>query len=193
MKIILILTSFILLSFTNVKDEPLDRIGIKGPLEFNKENYKLSWSAKPNENYYVQEYLPKGETTERYNQMLTIHLFISNLDTKEAIQKKLNELETRKKTDPICNYSVNESPDGKEFMVDFLMGESKGDEMTVAEFNVYYYKKIALDNSKNGIIVYSYTKRSYGEEITKFLKNLGKDRTNFLNQMISTEIPTVKI
>ena len=193
MKIILILTSFILLSFTNVKDEPLDRIGIKGPLEFNKENYKLSWSAKPNENYYVQEYLPKGETTERYNQMLTIHLFITNLDTKEAVEKKVNELETRKKTDPICNYSVNESPDGKEFMVDFLMGESKGDEMTVAEFNVYYYKKIALDNSKNGIIVYSYTKRSYGEEITKFLKNLGKDRTNFLNQMISTEIPTVKI
>ena len=193
MKIILILTSFILLSFTNIKDEPIDRIGIKGPLEFNKENYKLSWSAKPNENYYVQEYLPKGETTERYNQMLTIHLFITNLDTKEAVEKKVNELETRKKTDPICNYSVNESPDGKEFMVDFLMGESKGDEMTVAEFNVYYYKKIALDNSKNGIIVYSYTKRSYGEEITKFLKNLGKDRTNFLNQMISTEIPTVKI
>jgi hypothetical protein len=149
MKITLLLASFFF--FTNIKDEPIDRIGIKGPLEFNKENFNLSWSEKPNENYFVQEYLPKGELTDSYNQMLTIHLFITDLDTKEAVQKKLNELETRKKTDPVCNYSVNESPDGKEFMVDFLMGESKGDKMTIAEFNVYHYKKIDLSNGKKGI------------------------------------------
>jgi len=193
MKIALLFASLLFLSFTNFKDEPIDRINVKGPLEFNNENFCLSWSNKPNDNYYIQEYLPKGESSEHFNQMLTIHLFITNLDTKDAVQKKLNELETRKKTDPICNYSVNQSPDEKAFMVDFLIGESKADKMTIAEFNIYHYKKIDLGNGRNGIVVYSYTKRSYGDGITKFLKNLGNDRNNYLNQIISTEIPTVKL
>lgn len=35
-------------------------------------DYYLVWSARPQENYYVQEYLPKGESLEHYNQMFTV-------------------------------------------------------------------------------------------------------------------------
>lgn len=123
----LIALSTLLFSFTTITDNPVDRLGVKGPLEFNKINFKLAWSDKPNDNYYIQEYLPDGENLESFNQMLTIHLFDTDIKTKDAVGQKVRELTERKKTDDVCNYQVTESPDGKEFIVDFLLGESKDD------------------------------------------------------------------
>ena len=125
--------------------------------------------------------------------MLTLHLFIKRMSIQEAVEKKVIELEQRKKTDPVCNYVVNESPDGKEFMIDCLFGESKADKMTVVEFNVYKFKQIDLGGDKMGILIYAYSKRSYGDHITKFLKSLKNTRTEYLNVMIEADIPPIRI
>lgn len=191
-KYLLILTS-IFMSFTISNIEPVDRIGVKGPLTFNKTSFNLAWTDKPNDTYYIQEYLPENEKPERFNQMLTLHLFDKNIKVENAVKQKVQELENRKKTDPTCQYQVTEGPDGKEFMVDFLLGESKGDKMTIIEFNIYHYKQVALGNKKKGILIYAYTKRAYGDDITPFLKNLGKERGSLLNVMVESEKPMVKI
>lgn len=193
MKQILILATTLFLSFTTIGDNIVDRIGVKGPLTFDKINFKLAWTDKPNEKYYIQEYLPDGETIETFNQMLTIHLFDTENKLKDAVKQKTKELTQRKKTDPVCNYLVTESPDGKEFMLDFLLGESKNDKMTIVEFNIYRYKQIDLGQNKKGILVYAYSKRAYGDKITPFLESLGDNRINYLNQMIETEIPSVTV
>ncbi len=181
------------MSFTTFNNEPIDRIGVAGPLTFNKTTFNLAWTDKPNDTYYIQEYLPQDEKVENFHQMLTLHLFDRDIKLKNAIKQKVQELENRKKTDPTCQYQVTESPDGKEFIVDFLLGESKGDKMTIMEFNLYRYKQVELNNKKKGILVYAYTKRAYGDDITPFLKNLRKDRGALLNVMIGSEIPTVKL
>jgi len=192
MKKLLILVITILFAFTPI-DNKSDRIGIAGPFKFNKTKFELKWANKPNDNYYIQEYLPADESPESFNQMLTCHLFITDLSVKEAVQLKTKELDERKKTDAICNYLVNESPDGKEFMVDFLLGESKDSKMTIAEFNVYRYKKVKINRKTNGILVFAYSKRSYGDDITAFLKGLGKERINHLTEMIAFDTPKVKM
>ena len=97
------------------------------------------------------------------------------------------------KTDPICNYQVIENTDAKEFIVDFLIGESKNDKMTIVEFNVYRYKQLELPEGKKAIILYFYSKRSYGERITPFLQTLKTERTKYINEMIRTDIPKVSI
>ena len=193
MKLVLLFLSAIFFSFTTVMDAPIDRLGVKGPIEFNKISFKLSWSDQPNDNYYIQEYLPDGEKADSFNQMLTIHLFNNDIKTKDAVQQKVKELTERKKTDAICNYQITESPDGKEFIVDFLLGESKNDKMTTVEFNVYHYKQIEIGKKKKAIVVFAYSKRSYGDNITKFFKTLKNDRTNYLNAMISSDIPIISI
>lgn len=193
MKYTLIVLSLSFFSFTTPSDKVEDRLGVKGPLKFNNVNFNLVWSDKPSEKYYIQEYLPEGEKVESFNQMLTIHLFDTEIKIKDAVQQKIRELTKRKKTDPVCNYVVTESPDGMEFMVDFLLGESKGDEMTIVEFNVYRYKQVDLGANKKGILIYAYSERSYGEAITPFLKTLKDDRTEYLNQMISDELPVVTV
>ena len=78
-------------------------------------------------------------------------------------------------------------------MVDFLLRESKGEKMTIIEFNIYHYKQVAFGDEKKGILVYAYSKRAYGDNITTFLKNLRKDRADLLDVMIASEIPIVKL
>lgn len=177
----------------SVSDDVTDRIGVKGPLFFNGINYNLAWSDKPKDYYYIQEYLPDGEKPENFNQMMTIHLFVTETGVYDAVQQKVKELNRRKNTDPLCNYQVTESPDGKEYMVDFLLSESRGDEMTIAEFNVYRYKKADTGNGENMLLVYAYSKRSYGDDITGFLTMLKDEKINYLKEMAAVEIPAVNI
>lgn len=190
---LLIAFSAIFFSFNTIDNTPIDRLGVKGPLEFNKTNFNLAWTDHPNDNYYIQEYLPIGEKTDRFNQMLTIHLFDTDINVEEAVEQKVKELNARKITDPICNFQITESPDGKEIIVDFLLGESKDDKMTIVEFNVYHYKRIEVAKNKKALVVYAYSKRSYGDDITNFLKALKDDRMNYLNQMISIGTPALSI
>lgn len=190
---LIIAFSAIFFSSNTIDNTPIDRLGVKGPLEFNKTNFNLAWTDRPNDNYYIQEYLPIGEKTDRFNQMLTIHLFDTDINVEEAVEQKVKELNARKITDPICNFQITESPDGKEIIVDFLLGESKDDKMIIVEFNVYHYKRIEVAKNKKALVVYAYSKRSYADDITSFLKTLKYDRANYLNQMISIGIPALSI
>ena len=81
----------------------------------------------------------------------------------------------------------------KSLLLTFYSGESKDDKMTIAEFNVYRYKQIEIAKKKKAIVVYTYSKRSYGDDITTFFKTLKDDRINYLNQMILADIPPVTI
>lgn len=193
MKIILLAICSLLGSYFSLNDEITDRIGVKGPLEFNGKNFMLAWSDKPRDNYYIQEYLPEGQKPESFDEMMTIHLFITDLSLYDAVQQKGKELTARKSTDPLCNYQITKSPDENEFMIDFLLSESKGEISDIVEFNVHRYKEVNLGNNQKGIVVYAYSKRSYGDEITGFLKMLKDSKINYLNEMALTKMPEVVI
>lgn len=181
------------MSFTLTGNGPVDRINVKGPLTFNKTTFDLSWTDKPADTYFIQEYLPQNESVEHFNQMLTIHLFDQPIEVQQAVNQKVKELDTRKTTDKVCNYQVTRSPDKKEFIVDFLLGESKDNSMTIVEFNIYRYKQVTLGKDRKGILVYAYSKRAYGNDINTFFKTLGNDRTALLNVMTGADMPDVKI
>ncbi|MGC4021857.1 MAG: hypothetical protein QM734_07870 [Cyclobacteriaceae bacterium] len=125
--------------------------------------------------------------------MITIHLFNTEISVEDAVKQKTKELNKRKKSDPICNFMVSESPNGEEFIVDFLLGESKNNAMTLVEFNAYKYKRIDIGGNKKGVAVYAYSRRAYGDATTDFMKSLAGVRKTHLRQMIGTEIPSIKI
>lgn len=187
------LLAALLLYIANPIKEVTDRLGVKGPLKFDQTSFVLASAEKPTNNYYIQEYLPVGEKFENFNQMLTIHLFIMPISAKEAALQKIKELEKRKSTDPLCNYQMAESPDGTESIVDFLVSDSKNDKLNIAEFNVYHFKQVDVGNNQKAIMIYAYSKRSYGDSITDFLSGLKEDRNHYLNTMIGTDIPKVSL
>ena len=190
MKKFLLVLTIALISVTKPGAQPVDRIGVKGPLIFNKTSFNLAWTSKPSNNYYVQEYLPAGEKSEHFDQMLSIFLLVSDITTKDAVQQKTEELNERKKIDPTCNYMVSQSPDGTEYLLDFVLGDDKVD---VEEFNIYRYKQVDLGDNKKAVLVYAYSKRAYGDAITSFLKNLKSDRGALLNTIVASEMPKVTV
>lgn len=193
MKKFVYLTSILLFSFSTANMEPIDRLGIKGPIEFNTTSFSLVWSEKPNSNYYIQEYLPENETVERFNQLITVHVFDINVSIENAVQQKINELNKRKETDVVCNFEAMSSPDGKEIILDCLLSSSKNGELDIVEFIIYRYKRIELENNKNALLIYSYSKRGYGENILPFIKKLRIDRTDLIKSMSSIALPNIKL
>jgi hypothetical protein len=192
MKKILFGLALTFVSFTTMND-PKNRIGVSGPLKFNKTSYTLAWSDQPSDIYYVQEYLPEGETLEKFNQMMTIHLFNTDIKIKDAVEQKIGELKKRQQNDAVCNYMVSENTSSKETIVDFIVSESKDDKLTILEFNIYRYKQIEISKKEKAILVYSYSKRAYGDDITPFFDTLGEERTKLLKEMMSTTIPTITL
>lgn len=188
MKTILFAITVIVSSFTKSNIDVVDKLGVKGPLSFNKTAFNLSWVSNPNKNYYVQEYLPKNEKEEHFNQMLSIFLLVGNTKTEDAVKQKTDELTARKSTDPTCNFIVNKSADGKEFILDFVLGEND-----IEEFNIYRYKQIDVGSKEKAILMYAYSKRAYGKNITPFLQNLKTERTILLNEMAAAQMPSVTL
>ncbi|WP_374440763.1 hypothetical protein [Epilithonimonas sp.] len=187
------LAALLSIFFNTLKSQIVERICLNGPLEFNKTEFNLVWSQKPQDNYYVQEYIPKNETVDRFNELITVNVFLVNNTVQNAVQQKIENLNKRKETDKLCNYNIIESPDGKEFILDCLLSLEKDNKLNTVEFIIYRYKQIELENHKKALLIYSYSKRSYDEHIPEFLKHLAVEKTDLLNVMISKDLPEIKI
>ena len=96
MKKYLLLAATFLLAFTNDSAAPIDRLGVAGPLTFGAITYSLAWTTKPSATYYVQEYLPKGEKSADFKQMLALHVITQAADVRSIVGLKVKELEARK-------------------------------------------------------------------------------------------------
>src|SRR5271165_1916109 len=85
---------------------PANYLGIKETQVFDSVTYKLSWSSHPSESYFKEEYLPVGENSERYKNMLLIDFLITNSSAYDLVQNQVKILVERNKTDMACNYEV---------------------------------------------------------------------------------------
>jgi len=177
-------------SLVSFKPEVIERFGVKGPLAFNSKSFFLA-STEVSGISYVQEYVPKGDNVESFHEMMSIFVYDTRLSLDEVLKSKVAELQERKKNDPVCNYELNESPDGKEKMLDFLLSDGNALALNVVEFNVYRSREITI-NGQQGIMVYAYSQRAYKDEIRGFLAGLKTERTKYLNTMIEAKLPDVK-
>lgn len=186
----LCLAAMTLLSLTSDK-EIVDYLNVK-QLTFNDQVYHLKWSAK-NGNYYIQEYLADNDSLPAFSEMVS--LFVLNEKTKieEAVALKIAELKEAKKTDPICNFAVTQTDFDKTMMVDFLRSESEGDLLKIVEFSSYRYKQISIGKNKSAILVFAFSKRAYGSQITPFLNTLREKRLELINHIFKTEMPEISL
>ena len=180
-------------SFRLPDDEPINYYGIPVSLTFNKLDYKLSWSSHPNNVYYKQEYIPKGNSADTFKDMVLIDFIETDADLKDAVKVQVAKIQERKKTDAVCNYDIVESPDGKEFVLDFLMSDRKDNKLTVLEWSAYHYKTYTDKAGHKGVLLFGICHRAYGDESNDMLKNLSKFRADNRNALIAYPIPDIQI
>ena len=68
---------------------------VGNPTKYCGTKYFLVWSAQPQENYFVQEYLLKGESLNHYNQLFTVSVIFGDRTPLEAVQAKKEMLGTK--------------------------------------------------------------------------------------------------
>ena len=163
------------------------------PITFEKKAYFLSDAYHPQDIYYKQEYIPKGETADQFNSMVTIDLLTADIAVKDMVAKKVGELEELKKNDPVAKYQLIENSEKGEYILDFLVTQTVGDKVGIVEWNVYRYKAYTYAPGKTGVLLFAYTKRGYGDGITKFFSTLKTDRAEITEHMTAYKLPDIKL
>jgi hypothetical protein len=171
-----------------------DYLQIKNPIKFANNDYSLTYSYHPSPDYYKQEYLPAGETGEKFNSMVLIDALLSDVTPKEGVSKKILELKKLKESNDIVNYDLIKSPDGKEYILDFILSENTPDgNVKTIERNIYRYITFNQKSGTKGLLVFAIATRAYGDEVTPFLKNLKGNRNELINEMVRFKTPQINI
>lgn len=167
---------------------PKEYLSING-FTFQDTKYNLSWSIK-DKNHYKQEYLRVNDTLSNFNKMIFVDVLLTELDVKDFVSYKIQEIEKRKGSDPVANYQIIENEKTGEYLLDFLI--SKGD---LYEWNAYRYKKVNTNKGK-AILLFAYSFRSFeGAELKldSFFPFLKKERNNLINIVANYKMPSVII
>lgn len=168
-----------------------DLISVPGPIDLDGTEFLLSWSKQPSKTLYRQQFLPRDEQIENFTQLLDFSFFNKEIDIELAVRQKVESIQNRAEKDKFAKVNVSESPDGKEYIVDYFISEapSKGD--SYIEYNVYRFKKFDAGTQKSFLIL-SYAKRSYGD-LKSAAKSLNKERDRLMTNIIEYKIPEIKV
>lgn len=179
------------LSFGKAQDSGPDLLSIPGPIEYDGTEYFLSWSKPMSKTLYRQQYLPSDERIEDFTQLLDFSYFTKEIEMELAVRQKVEGIQQRGKSDKFAKVNVVESPDSKEYIVDYFISESpeKGD--SFIEYNVYRFKKYDNGTSKSFLIL-SHAKRIYGD-LKSAAKSLARQRDHLIATMIEFKIPEIKV
>ena len=193
-----ILIAFISLAgFTNKRhDEVVNYYGIPESLTFGKLTYTLSWSSHPTDVYYKHEYIPKGNSVERYKDMVMIDFTITDLSVQQAVATQIAIINERKTTDILCNYAAwrnNENPDDQ--ILDFTMSENMGTStmLNVVEWDAYHYKVYTDKAGHRGILLFGISHRAYFDEAHDFLRSLHKYRDKNIKLLTEYVVPEIQL
>lgn len=190
LKKIVLLLFISVLSFVKAQDVP-DLLSIPGPIEYDGSEYFLTWSKPMSKTLYRQQYLPSDERIEDFTQLLDFSYFNKEIEMELAVRQKVEGIQQREKSDKFAKVNVVESPDGKEYIVDYFISESpeKGD--SFIEYNVYRFKTYDNGTSKS-FLIFSHAKRMYGD-LKSGAKSLARQRDHLITTMIEFKIPEIKV
>ncbi len=194
-RIFVVMTIFAF-GFFHAQDEVLsensvtDRLSISGPIDFNGTEFFLSWSKQNSKTLTLQQFLPRDERIEDFQQLLNFSYFNKDIDLEEAVKSKITSVQKSIEDDKFGTVNVIESPDGKEFIVDYTISSSEDLKETFIEYNVYRFKKYESENKP--LLILSYSKRIY-DDLKPSAKALSRQRDALLTQLIEYKIPSITV
>ena len=168
--------------------DPVDYLGIPGPIEFAGTQYHLAWSSRPSADYIKHEYLPSGHKSGTYTDMVSVELLNSGISLINAVTAQAAMLDRRKSSDPLVNYQLLQDPNGSQIVLDFLLSDERTGTLVV-EWNAYRYVSVAMPDGKNAVILFAVSRRHYGEGASDFLKMLKTRRTEDVDALVNHAVP----
>lgn len=180
-------------SFNRHAADVVNYLNTGDTLTVNNQRYILSWSSRPGNNYYKQEYLPVGEKAKKYKSMLLVEYLLIDTPAKNIVGVKVHEIVERKKTDAVANLMVQKNPKNGEYLLDFILSDGDGHRVSTIELNAYRYKNYTDKTGHKGVLLFALSKRAYGDDVELFLANLKFERQNIIKTMAEPNFPPVEL
>ena len=170
----------------------VERLSVPQAFEFNGESYRLAWSSHPRPYYYKQEYLPSGQTSERFQRMILIEATMRDVSVKDVVAAQVNMLNKRKSTDPTVNFAILTNSKNGEIILDFILSaqDSKGED--IVEWDAYRYAALKGKSGASGVVLFGISRRGYGDDATDFLRRLKATRPGEINALAAYPLPSVR-
>ena len=185
---ILLISGF---SFLKAQENPVDYLSIPGPIELDGTEYFLVNSKQFSKTYFRQQFLPADQKLEDFNELLDFSFFTKEIEMELAVRQKVESIQQREETDKFAKVNVTESPDGKEYIVDYYISETPEKGNAYIEYNIYRFKTIDAGTEKRFLIL-MYAKRMYGD-LKSSAKSISKQRDNLMGALIEYKIPEIKV
>jgi hypothetical protein len=172
-----------------------DYLNVPGPILFENKSFNLNWSSHPAANFYKQEYIVKGDLTEKYTSMILIDVITDQENIKDVVSAKITELKKMKETNPVINYEVINNPTTGEYMIDFLLTANSpdGKSISIVERNIYRYKLITGKSGQKNILLFGVSSRGYGTGVDKFFASLKANRKDLINKVAQFKMPEIAV
>ena len=178
-------------SFLNAQETATSILSFPNPLEYDGAEFYLIQSKQRSKTLFQEPYIPKDENLRDFTQLLDFSFFNKEIEIELAVRQKVESVQQREKKDKFAKVNVTESPDGKEFIVDYFISEAPENGDSYIEYNIYRFKNMENGGQKSFLIM-SYAKRMYGD-LKSATKALAKQRDHLMTTMIEYKIPKIKI
>ena len=179
------------LSFVKAQESAQSILSIANPIEFDGTEFFLNQSKQRSKTLFQEQYIPKDENIENFNQLIDFSFFNKEIDMELAVRQKVEMVQNRREKDKFSHVNVTESPDGGEYIVDYFISESPTNGDSYVEYNIYRFKQSEIGGQKTFLMI-SYAKRIYGD-LKSAAKSLSKQRNHLMSTMIEYKIPEVKV
>jgi hypothetical protein len=174
-------------------DDAVDRLSVPGPIDFNAASYRLSWSSHPSPDYYKQEYLPAGQTSEHFERMLLVEAIARGADVSGVVAAQVDRLRRRKSTDPTVNFAIVKNPKTGEVILDFVLSDDSDKSGLIVEWNAYRYTALEARKGHSGVVLFGISRRAYGDDTTEFLRGLKAARPAEIDALAKFPLPVVRV
>ena len=179
------------LSFVKAQESAQSILSIANPIEFDGTEFFLNQSKQRSKTLFQEQYIPKDERHENFNQLIDFSFFNKEIDMELAVRQKVEMVQNRREKDKFSHVNVTESPDGGEYIVDYFISESPTNGDSYVEYNINRFKQSEIGGQKTFLMI-SYAKRIYGD-LKSAAKSLSKQRDHLMSTMIEYKIPEVKV
>lgn len=176
----------------DAEDSAVDRLSVPGPITFGPDTYKLSSSERPSANDCKQEYLPVGQTSGHFQQMMLVEATLP-ADVERVVADKVQWVEKRKATDPVANFALIKNPKNGEMILDFLFSSDEPNGDYVVEWDAYRYAPLPGKDGKSGVLLFGVSRRAYGDDTTAFLRALKGTRPQEIDALAKYKLPPVSL
>jgi hypothetical protein len=166
-----------------------DRLGVPGPIEFAGTVHNLVSADEPQPGYVKQDYLPDGQSLDRYEAMVLVEFLADATVPADVVRPQVQMLERRRAVDPLVNYEVFLAESGGGIILDFLMSGETRVGTRIAEWNAYRYVAGKRADGRPGGWLIGISRRAYGENIAPFLAKLRNQRAADVAALVAIGVP----